>query len=51
MSFEQNTNPVAGVWVPAVGAYPLSTNGMVITVECPFAGTQSFYRAVSPAKP
>jgi hypothetical protein len=51
ISFEQNTNLVGGAWVPAVGANPLSTNGMVITVEFPVTETQLFYRAASPLTP
>lgn len=51
ISFEQNANLGGGAWVPAIGANPLSTNGMVITVEFPVTETQLYYRAVSPLTP
>jgi len=46
VSILQTTNLVGGVWVPAVGGTPVSTNGAVVKVDFPLDPTQPqlFYR-------
>ena len=46
VSIQQTTNLVGGVWVPAVGGTPVSTNGAVVKVDFPLDPTQPqlFYR-------
>jgi hypothetical protein len=43
---QQTTNLVGGVWVPALGGTPVSTNGMVVNIDFPIdpAQPQLFYR-------
>ncbi len=51
INFEQNTNLVSGVWVPAVNGNTIEVNGMVTTVAFPASEEQLFYRAVSQPVP